>query len=316
MSIRRLLPALMLVAAVATAQVPGARATVDSTGYLIGDAIHVHVALTHPKGAVVQPAVGDSLGGFTVLAREAIRQQTDTSGSMDVVVARYDSGSAVLPPIPFRVTVPGDSAVRTVETNPLLLTVRTVPVDTTKDIRDLKPPMSIPISLAEILTAVGIAAAVLLLAYGVYRYWKRRARRATGTEYVPPPRPAHEIALEELALVKEKKLWQRGLIKEYYSEVTEVLRRYIENRWQVRALEETTDEILTGLTGTGIAGDLLRSVEKGLRRADLVKFAKAQPGIPEHEEMMTIAYDTVERTKAAPQPATVEQHATGAGGGV
>ena len=297
------------------AQEASARATVDSSEYFIGDAIHVHVALTHPKGATPRAVLGDTLGGFTVLERLPVTEESDTSGTSEIVVSRYEAGSIVLPAIPYQYSFPGDSAARIVTTNPLALTIRAVAVDTTKDIRDLKPPLSIPISLLEILIYLGIAAAAIGAVYIGYRLWKRRGTKAAGGEVSAPPRPAHVIALEELAILKEKKLWQQGLIKQYYSEVTEILRRYIENRYQLKALEETTDEILKGLAGTGMSGDVLRALEKSLRKADLVKFAKAQPGIPEHEEIMAIAYDAVERTKVVPKPQTAEVTA-GAGGAV
>ena len=185
-------------------------------------------------------------------------------------------------------------------TNPLLLTVQTVRVDTTQDIRDVKPPLPIPVSLIEALIYVGCLVLIGLLVYAGYLLWKRSKRKTPGQVYVPPARPAHIIAFEELAALKEKQLWQMGKIKEYYSEVTEILRRYVENRYQIKALEETTDEILDGLAGVQIQGDVLRAVEKILRRADLVKFAKAQPGIPEHEEMIVITGDAVDRTKLVP----------------
>jgi hypothetical protein len=288
---------LLLLHGVAGAGEPTARATVDSTAFLVGDWIHVHIALTHPRGVALLPVIGDSLEGFAVLDRGTVAATGDTSSATELVVARYDSGSWTLPPIPFQYVLPGDTIPRTVFTNPLMVTVRTVAVDTTKDFRDLKPPMSVPISLAEITLYAGILLVVAGAGYLLYRWWKKRATRATGQEREAPLRPAHVIAFEELGALKEKKLWQKGLVKEYYSEATEILRRYVENRYQIKALEETTDEILSGLGKIKLAGDLLRSIEKVLRRADLVKFAKLRPDVPEHEEVMTVAYDVVERTK-------------------
>jgi hypothetical protein len=274
-----------------------ALARVDSTQYRIGDWIKVHVDLAHPKGVQWRSVVGDTINGFYVIERRPLARESDTNSSIELLFARYDSAAAVLPPLPFQYTVPGDSLARTVSTNPLLLTVRSVPVDTAKDIRDLKPPLSIPITVAELAFYAGIVLVIVTLGYLLYRWWMKRKTSVKGEEYIPPPRPAHIIALEELAALKEKKLWQKGEIKRYYSEVTEILRRYIENRYQLKALEETTDEILAGLSGIKLSGDLLRAVEKILYRADLVKFAKAQPGIHEHEEILTVVYDVVDRTK-------------------
>jgi hypothetical protein len=279
-----------------------AEARVDSTDYLVGDWITVHVKLFNTAGITLHPLVGDTLGGFTVISKDPLEQQNGES-STRYIVSKYDSGTAVLPPIRFLFSVPGDTAMQSVATNPLTVTIHTVPVDTSAGIKDLKPPLSIPYTLAEVLLYVGIVILAAVLAVLAYRYWKQRQRRKSGEPApVPPARPAHVIALEQLGLLREKKLWQKGLVKEYYSEVTEIIRLYIENRYHVRALEQTTDEILAGIQMFSLPVGIVDNLSRILRRADLVKFAKFMPGIPEHEEMMTIAYDLVDRTKLVTAP--------------
>ncbi len=305
---RRPLPSLsgilLLLSTACAAQVRAADVTaqswVDSTRYLVGDWITVHVELRHPRGVALKPAVGDSLEGFRVIHALPPKAQTDTSEIGGFVLSKFEPGPAPIPPITYFYSLPGDTAPRSVATRPIAVTVNTVPVDTTKDIRDLKPPLSIPMTLAEIAMYAAIVLAVLALAFLAYRFWKKRKEKKSGAAYVPPPRPAHVIALEELALLKEKKLWQQGLIKQYYSEVTDILRRYLENRYRMPALEETTDEIMAGLQRLRFTPDLLSSMETILRRSDLVKFAKSQPAIPEHEQTFTVVYDVVERTKVVP----------------
>jgi len=275
-----------------------ARAWVDSTEYLIGDWITVHIQLSHPEGLTFRPIVADTIGHFQVIQRRPLESASETETKTGLVVALYDSGRAILPPVAFLYAFPPDTTARSVSTNPLILTVRTIAVDTTQDIKDVKPPLSIPLTFAEIALYVGI---VLLLAAAAvlgYRYWKKRRLKKPEVRYVPPPLPAHVVAMHRLAILKEKKLWQQGLIKEYYSEVTEILRYYVELRFHLRALEQTTDEILEGLNMFHLAPEVIAEMEKILRRADLVKFAKFQPGIPEHEETMTVAYEIVHKTKA------------------
>jgi hypothetical protein len=275
-----------------------AYAHADSSSYLVGDWIAIHVDFLHPKGAVLTPVLGDSAGGFLVLERRPVVRTSDSSSSTAFVVSKYDSGQAKFPSVDFSVTIPGEAAPRTVSTNPVVLTVRTVPVDTSKDFRDLKPPMAFPMSLAEMLLYAGAVIGVAALLYAGWRLWKRRkARKSGGSGYVPPPRPAHEIAFEQLALLKEKKLWQQGLLKQYYSEATEIFRRYLENRYSMQAMEETTDEILAGLRKLRFPDEMSGTAERILRRADLVKFAKFEPGIADHEEMITVIHDFVDRTK-------------------
>ena len=102
---------------------------------------------------------------------------------------------------------------------------------------------------------------------------------------------------KEREKLREKKLWQSGKIKEYYTEVTDILRRYMEARFGILAMESTTDEILESLTDGGHAAapqlNILRPV---LTMADLVKFAKAQPVPAENEETLASASRFVSET--------------------
>lgn len=276
-------------------------ARVDSTRYLVGDWIHVHIDLTHPVGTTFQPIVGDTLGEFSVVERQPLERISETETRTTFVVSYYDSGNVMLPPMQFLYASTGDTASRVVETNPLYFTVSTVAVDTSKEFKDIKPPVSISLTLAELALYVAIILALLAAAYLAYRYLKKRnEKKPLPPVYVPPPKAAHVIALEKLGRLKEKKLWQQGLIKEYYSETTDIVREYIEKRFKVRALEQTTDEILDAISVYNLPDEATPSLELMLRNADMVKFAKFQPLVPEHEELMAHAYSFVQKTKSAP----------------
>lgn len=297
----------------AVCQKVSARAHIDSTAYLVGDRISVKVDLHHSKGLTIQPMVGDTLEGFVVLGRSPLTPTTDTTSQAEFVLARYDSGDAVIPPLPFLYFVPNDTASHVALTNQLVVTIQTVPQDTSASFRDIKPPMDIPLTWEEIALYAGIALLVAGLGYLAFRLWKRRKRSALGEAYVPPPRPAHMIALEALGDLKAKKLWQQGLVKEYYSELTEIFRRYFEHRYNVPSLEETTDETLAGLRSAKIGDGLLGPAEVILRRADLVKFAKHHPTVTDHEDSYRGVLAFVEKTKLVamtPVPAEGERAKT------
>jgi len=292
------------------AQTASARATLDSTSYILGDRIIVHVDLRHSPGLTLQPLVGDTLGPFTVLGQSGVQKVTDSTSRAEFVLAKYDSGDATVPPVPFMYFLPGDTATHIAQTTSLHVTINTVPADTSKDIKDLRPVMGFPIAWEDVALYGGIILLIAALAYVGYRYWKKR-RIAKGEDgYAPPPRAAHVIAIEELGALKAKKLWQAGHVKEYYSELTEILRRYFENRYTMPALEETTDEIMEGLRKLRPGAELLHSTEAVLRTADLVKFAKHTPSTSEHEQSMEAVYVFVDRTKIVEMtPVTPEKGA-------
>lgn len=283
------------------AQQPSARAWVDSTSFLVGDPITVRVEIAHQGTLRFTPLVGDTLGAFHILSRTPVRSSSSTTATAEFTVAVYDSGTAILPPLRFAYTVPPDSTQHIVATDPLIMTIRLVDVDTTKDIKDIKPPLSIPITIAEISLILGTLVGLALLIFFVIQMRKRK--RQPEERYLPPPKPAHVIALEELAALREKRLWQQGLIKAYYTEVSEIVRRYFENRFGFLSLEKTTDETLQDLQRFAVAQSVLPQTEVLLRRADLVKFAKYQPTIAENEAMLELAFDIVERTRVLERPA-------------
>jgi hypothetical protein len=178
----RVMAALVLVLAACTGQAQdlGVRARVDSSVFLVGDRITVHVDLRHSKGLTIQPLAADSIGGFALLGRTPLKPTTDSSSTIDFVLARYDSGDAVVPPIPFMYFIGGDTASHVALTNQLRVTITTVPLDTTGEIRDVKPPFSIPLSLGEIVLYSGILLLTAALVFFGYRFCKKRRARQKG----------------------------------------------------------------------------------------------------------------------------------------
>ena len=114
-----------------------------------------------------------------------------------------------------------------------------------------------------------------------------------------PKRPAHEIALETLKKIAEEKLWQQGLYKQYQSSVSDAIRTYIEHRFDINAMEYTTDETLSHLRNNLVPVEAKEKLRQLLQLADLVKFAKAIPVGTENELSMQQAVDFVMLTKPA-----------------
>jgi hypothetical protein len=313
--VKAILTAICLVCLAWRADAQGvfARASTDSSQYLIGDWIHVTVELRHPRSTTFQPSIPDSLDGFVVLQRLPFVAVSDTVTRTGVIVARYDSASAVLPALSYFAAIPGDTSLPVVSSNSIALTVQRVAVDSAGQARDIKPVMSIPYTLGEILL---FAAAVALLCAGAYFGYRRlRKKRQVKPEdtRLPVLKAAHVLAYERLGALKEKRLWQQGKVKEYHSELTDILRRYIEDRFGLMALEETTGEIIEGLQRMKLLPRIIGGVAEVLVRADLVKFAKHTPDIAEHDASMKSVYEVIERSKAAPAAPAAPAQAPPAG---
>ncbi|MFC1632318.1 hypothetical protein ACFL2I_07165, partial [Candidatus Omnitrophota bacterium] len=142
------------------------------------------------------------------------------------------------------------------------------------DLRDIKPPVYFATSylLLYVLAGLVVLAGIIYL----IKYWQKRRRHKPRPE--PPPRPADEIALEALAQLKVSGLAAEGKIKEYYFQLSDIVRRYIENRFSIRAPEMTTEEFLFSLKEAASLSAGHKSLLKGfLDLCDIVKFAKYGP---------------------------------------
>ena len=275
-------------------------ARTDSNNILIGDWLALHIEVEHPAGTTILfPQLPDSIEGFEIVRRVPASKISTDLGVMETatfIVTAFDSGMHVIPPLPVEYTSAGDSTKHSMETLPIPVYVRGIVIDTTKEIKDVKPPLSLPLTLADFLPyLIGIAAAGGL----VWLYIYVRGKRRKGESILPeaPERPADELALEALRALESERLWQRGKIKEYHSQLTDILRLYIERRIGVAALELTSDEILSSPPMRLLTKEAREALKEILMRADLVKFAKYQPLPEEHETSLRLATGFVESTR-------------------
>lgn len=194
----------------------------------------------------------------------------------------------------------------------LVVRVATFQIDSTSHaIFDLKPQRTLPFRFAEIRGYLlwGLLALALLVAAVVFldRLLKRRGRRLQDLFRPAPPVPPHVAAIRALETLHHRKLWQNRQHKAYYSGLTEILRTYIAGRWEIGAMEMTTDEILAAMRAVELPDKARMDLTAILRDADLVKFAKAEPEAEQNETDYQKAYYFVEETKPVTEdPAATE----------
>lgn len=279
-----------------------ASAKLDTTGVLIGDQVKLDISFSYPSKTLVRwPIIGDTiLQTIQVINRTKI----DTSLSSDkktvtlhqkFLITTFDSGFYTIPPIRFFYQQPPDTTIRFAQTETLLLSVHTMAVDTTKVIKPIKGPLKVPLTFKEILPWLLLAVLAILVISAVLFYLKKRKKAEpvfqirSRVQLLP-----HEMALSELEKLRARKLWQQGRTKEYHSELTDVLRKYIENRFSIIAMEMTSFEILDAVeTQKVMNAGSIEKLSYILTLADLVKFAKMQPLPAENELSMENAIATV-----------------------
>jgi hypothetical protein len=166
------------------------------------------------------------------------------------------------------------------------------------DIRDIAGPEAVPRDLRPWYVAGGALAALILLVLG----WRWMDRRRQHAGKAAPPRPAHEVAAEALRALRARRLPEGGAFKEFYSALSDIVRRYLEDRFHVRAPEMTTEEFLAA-TARGAALEPSHRALLGtfLGESDLVKFARFVPTLGDSERALAAAErfvdDTAERDR-------------------
>jgi len=166
----------------------------------------------------------------------------------------------------------------------------------------LNPLLPTPLTFEEFFYSYGIIIAVIILiamatVIGYYYYKRRKAQQITVVRQ-KPKEPAHIIALRELDNLEREKLWQSSQVKEFYIHLTDIMRQYIQNRFNMPAMESTSYEILETFGRTGLINiELQEKIHQLLVTGDFVKFAKSIPKPNENEMNMKNAYDFVLKTK-------------------
>ncbi len=280
-------------------------ASFDTTAIKIGEQLHLNVEVLFPSDAKVAfPQFGDSIGKIEIVDRtklDTLKSEDGKSATykQSLTITAFDPGNYMLQPFYFYYQLATSKTIDSIATNTLYLQVQTIAVDTNKVIKDIKAPLDVPYTLEEFLPYIIMGLIALAIILIILWYIKKKNRQKLPVIIQPPPRPAHEIALEALHKTEAQKLWQDGHYKQYQSEVSDTIRMYIENRFSIPALELTTDETLKHLKRNLITAEAHEKLKYMLQLADMVKFAKAIPLGSENEMVMEYAYQFIALTKPA-----------------
>jgi hypothetical protein len=281
-------------------------ASIDSVQMFIGEQAKLTIQALQPQDHILQfPIFSDSITSNlelvstlkpdTVLLENSMLQVTNT-----YIVTSFDSALVYHPGFEIKA---GDNIYLT---NPISIKIVDMPIDTTQqaitDIKDIYQP---PIDWMFYLTIAGYTIlAVLIIALIIYLLNKYLKSRNTSQSEPQPepidPRKAHEIAYDELEALRQKQLWQSQQFKTYYTELTEILRRYISNRYAIDAMEQTSDDILSEFRRNKELKDKkaeIKLLNDVLQLADLVKFAKWQPLPDECERSFHQVTQFIDQTK-------------------
>ncbi len=285
--------------------------SIDSTKIKIGAQITYKIQVEADTTQLVVFPEGQSFAPLEMI--ESYKTDTTKNNSTYNLIKKYgltqfDSGSYT---IPRQKIIIGD---KTFFTDSMKVEVNMIKVDTLKQgLYDIKPFIEVEKSSSNWWkTALIVLAILLLIAFGLYWFiWRKKPLTEEEEIALLPPYERAKLALKKL---DESNYLQQSELKDYYSELTFIIRKYLDEKVYDRALESTTDELVNRLNllkdGNQIelSKEDIRNIETILKRADLVKFAKSAPDVElARIDRSTIDIEIDHVKEALPEPTEEEK---------
>ena len=257
--------------------------SVDTNIIFVGQQTEIKIS-NNIKNSEFWPNFNDTL----VKGLEIVQSDFDTLSEeiiQKIIITSWDSGSYYIPPVKFSATS---------KSNALIINVLLPNIDANSELKDIKGPLDDNIGWSDIWPWLVLTLLILLSIFIYKKYFNKKKKTVVVKKNIQTP--AHILALNSLKKLENKKLIDKKDIKEYYSSISEIIRRYIENRFNFPALELTTYEILNIITAI-IKKEESISLKNILEISDLVKFAKKIPDQIENVKNLNLATDFVKKTK-------------------
>lgn len=294
-----------------TAQEVRFKTSLDTNSILIGEQTKLKLTISYENNENIEllfPIFKDSIvKGIEIISSSKIDTVLSDKNNTKyaehnqyITITSFDTGFYVIPPIP--VVFNKD----TLTSDPLLFQVQTMEVDTTKAVFDIKAPIEVPFSITNWLKQnwwwLVIIIIVIILIVLLIKYLIRKKPEIPTP--ITPQTPYYITMLNQLEELDKNKLWQSGKVKKYHSKLSEILRTYIEKRYNFNALELTTHEIMESIKYQPISSDLQEKLHRTLKLADMVKFAKEVPLANDNNISLIHATEFINQTK----PNTIEKN--------
>lgn len=284
------------------------KSSTDTTSYKVGDYINYTLRIEYDKTiGILTPQIKDSLKVADILKLDTAVTKEENGRmvtTIKAILSKYDSAVVNIPPIAIKYRTlkspneklsPNDSTLKTILSYPVTVLVHTLQVNPQAEIKDVKDPVKVPLPWLLIILWFVIGSIVIATALLLW-LWFKKTKKKKIAEIPKIILPAHIEALSALTELEKKQLWQKGMVKEYHSEITEIIRAYFERKFDLPALELTTTEVNLQLKEKSRAASIIDITNDFLNNADLVKFAKFKPENSVNEEMMKQAVEIVNRT--------------------
>lgn len=281
----------------AFSQNPDINVLLDTNNILIGKQTGLKYVVTKDDDEqIIFPAFIDTLNGDIEIVGDVVIDSNIIEGGKEVVeqklvITSFEEGLQYIPKQAF--ILKNNSSVDTFYSNDTYLNVQGVEIDTSGVIRDIKDVEWIAPTFSDFLPFIIVLFGLFIIA-GIIAYLIKRPKDKPIIHFRKPLEPAHVIALRELDKLKAQKLWQQEHLKDYYSRLTAIVRKYLEQQFAIKAMEESTNEILSDISNKNLNKYLDNTLlTEILNLADLIKFAKGHASPQENIAHLENAYELV-----------------------
>ena len=285
------------------------KAEVEPRTATIGDPIRIDLNITLPKGYRASvPSMGTAVGDFTILefypgpsypGATQLPATDQTPHQARLVVAVYKVGEFEFPPIRFTLSDPSGKEIPAA-TSPVKIQIQSILTEKDTTPRDLKKQAELQDPFPWIFwLALGLA---VIAAAFLIRWWRLRRRRPVTTQPRQPELDPFALAESELRNLLSQGLLEKGLTKQFYVSLSEIIKKVVEAGYGVATAEQTTSEIAEELRQRKFEARDLRRIEGFLANSDLVKFAKYHPSKSENDQAVTEAFQILEASKNYKKP--------------
>ena len=273
---------------------------VDKFIITVGEIITYEMEVLVPEGYdIALPPPGAQLGEFFIRDYQ-FPSPEKKAGKVEqrfiFKITAYTTGELVIPPVPVMI-MKQDKVVAQLLAQEIRIQIAPVTSPEELEIKDIKPPCSLPFNYLPWLIGAGAGVGILILV-GAGLFLANRYQRAPAPALEPLP-PPDQLALSELAELEASGLLKKDELDVYYTKLSQILRRYLGLRYQIYALEYTTSEILDALKTRGLTHQAYSLIRDFLTETDLVKFARYYPEPDAQREIINQAKKIIELTREA-----------------
>ncbi len=288
------------------------KASVDATEITIGDIVTLSLAVQYPSSVrATLPPVGNMLGEWTVRNVNTIPVRSLSNGDHEVglliQLAIYKTGEFSIPPIEAEL-IQKNGKREVLSSEPIKIKVESVLTGQKQELKELKAQAEITPDYRPFLLLLAALASAVFLIYWLITTLKKR--RKVAVMEVRDNRTPEQIARDAIQALLSRRLVEQGLLKQFYLELSEIVKRYLGQKLNILSLERTTEEFTSDLKKTSLALPDFEMIREFLVECDLVKFAKYHPSPEEIQSIQEQAIQLIDSIAASPIGSSQEMEVT------